>query len=208
MTYETITRELERLAIKHNMEVFYKRDMPTMGIKVSFVNKHDMSRSRYFEIIMDEVNPDFSKIIDESLCLSNTNKDAKYHVFSFNTPRVSPTYTLPQIKDVKFECPATIVFWADGTKTVVRTQGEAYDPEKGLAMAISRKAMGNKRDYYHVFLKWLKKSKKRVLGPQKMEDCGGGCGACCPVISDNISKTGPGCKNCDSYMDHFPEKEE
>lgn len=73
----------------------------------------------------------------------------------------SINYTLPKIKDVKFEDPATIVFWADGTKTVVRAQDEAYDPEKGLAMAIARKAMGNKREYYHVFLKWLKKFQRR-----------------------------------------------
>ena len=73
---------------------------------------------------------------------------------------------VPQIKDVKFECPATIVFWADGTKTVVRAQGEAYDPEKGLAMAISRKVMGNKRDYYHVFLKCLKKFRKQENTPK------------------------------------------
>lgn len=42
------------------------------------------------------------------------------------------------IKNVIFNPPATIVFWKDGTKTVVKAQGETFDPEKGLAMAISR----------------------------------------------------------------------
>ena len=70
----------------------------------------------------------------------------------------------PQIKDVIFNDPATIVFWSDGTKTVVKTQDnemgdhEIYDPEKGLAMAIAKKALGNKREYYHTFLHWLKKN--------------------------------------------------
>jgi hypothetical protein len=51
--------------------------------------------------------------------------------------------------------------WADGTKTVVQCHdGDIYDPEKGLAMAISKKIMGNKRDYYHTFKHWLKKYKK------------------------------------------------
>lgn len=64
----------------------------------------------------------------------------------------------PQIKNVIFNDPATIVFWSDGTKTVVKTQdGEMFDPEKGLAMAISKKALGNNREYYHTFLHWLKK---------------------------------------------------
>lgn len=66
-----------------------------------------------------------------------------------------------RIKDVIFNPPATIVKWDDGTKTVVKVQnGEDYDPEKGLAMAISKKALGNKREYYHTFLHWLKKYEK------------------------------------------------
>ena len=60
----------------------------------------------------------------------------------------------PKIERVLFNDPATIVFWKDGTKTVVKAQGDdEFDPEKGLAMAISRKALGNNRDYYNVFLK-------------------------------------------------------
>jgi hypothetical protein len=66
------------------------------------------------------------------------------------------------IKDVIFNDPATIVLWEDGTKTVVKTQdGDEYDPEKGLAMAISKKALGNKHEYYNVFKKWLKKYEKQ-----------------------------------------------
>ena len=63
---------------------------------------------------------------------------------------------LPGIKDVIFNEPATIILWADGTKTVVKCQeGEGYDPEKGMAMAISKKALGNKGNYCEVFKKWL-----------------------------------------------------
>lgn len=64
----------------------------------------------------------------------------------------------PQIKNVIFNDPATIVMWTDGTKTVVKCQDDdVFDSEKGLAMAISKKALGNKREYYHTFLHWLKK---------------------------------------------------
>ncbi len=59
------------------------------------------------------------------------------------------------IKKVIFNNPATIVMWADGTKTVVKAENEEYDPEKGLAMAISKKALGNKGSYYETFKKWL-----------------------------------------------------
>lgn len=63
---------------------------------------------------------------------------------------------IPEIKNVIFNEPATIILWADGTKTVVKCQeGEGYDPEKGLAMVISKKALGNKGNYCEVFKKWL-----------------------------------------------------
>lgn len=61
----------------------------------------------------------------------------------------------PEIKDVIFNPPATIIMWSDGTKTVVKTQnGEAYDPEKGLAMAYLKKALGNKGNYFNQVKKW------------------------------------------------------
>lgn len=61
-----------------------------------------------------------------------------------------------RIKDVIFNGPATIVFWADGEKTVVKcSENDVYDPEKGLAMAIAKRALGNKSKYYDIFKKWV-----------------------------------------------------
>ena len=65
---------------------------------------------------------------------------------------------LPGIKDVIFNPPATIVLWEDGTKTVVKCQArDTYSKEVGLAMAICKKAFGNKGAYNDVFNKWLSK---------------------------------------------------
>ena len=69
------------------------------------------------------------------------------------------------IKKVIFNDPATVILWIDGTKTVVRCQdGEKYDPEKGLAMALIKKMCGNKGNYYKIFTKVLKK-----FGPEECE---------------------------------------
>ena len=38
--------------------------------------------------------------------------------------------------------PALVVFWWDGTKTVVKCHEEDFDVEKGLAMALCRKMWG------------------------------------------------------------------
>ena len=92
-----------------------------------------------------------------SFCGSSyANYDSPYRGGN-NSPK--PTMS-DHIKKVVFNDPATIVIWEDGTKTVVKAQdGEHYDPEKGLAMAIAKKVNGNRHDYYNVFKKWLKKCK-------------------------------------------------
>lgn len=63
-----------------------------------------------------------------------------------------------EITKVIFNNPATIVFWSDGKKTVVKCAfDEAFDEEKGLAMAISKRVLGNHGNYYNEFKKWLSK---------------------------------------------------
>lgn len=69
------------------------------------------------------------------------------------------------IKNVIFNYPATIVLWNDGTKTVVKAQGDdVYDPEKGLTMAIVKKLLGNQGNYYNELKKWLPKEEKVEFG--------------------------------------------
>lgn len=63
---------------------------------------------------------------------------------------------LPKIKQVIFNNPATIVFWTDDTKTIVKAINEKFDPEKGLAMAIAKKCLGNKGNYFNEFKKWIR----------------------------------------------------
>lgn len=66
------------------------------------------------------------------------------------------------IENVIFNDPATIVFWTDGSKTVVKCQpGEIFDPEKGLAMAISKKVLGNDYGYYETFAKHVGRYNKK-----------------------------------------------
>lgn len=64
---------------------------------------------------------------------------------------------IPEIRNVYFNDPLTCVIWKDGTKTFVKNADgdHNYDPEKALAMAISKKALGNKYNYYKEFEKWL-----------------------------------------------------
>ena len=76
---------------------------------------------------------------------------------------VEKTYNLrTNIKKVIFNNPATIVFWSDGSKTVVKAHNDDYDTEKGLAMAIAKNALGHEGNYYNVFKKWLPKDDETI----------------------------------------------
>ena len=60
------------------------------------------------------------------------------------------------IRHIYFNDPVTVVLWEDGTKTIVRRdERDTYDPEKALAMAFAKKALGNKGNYYNIFKKWV-----------------------------------------------------
>jgi hypothetical protein len=73
------------------------------------------------------------------------------------SPLLAPNIRPEFISKVVFNDPATIVFWADGTKTVVKAVDEPFDKEKGLAMAICKKIFGNKGNYFNVIKEWTEK---------------------------------------------------
>ena len=89
--------------------------------------------------------------------IKGSNKSPSANKEAAERNNYMPTDIRRFIKKVKFNPPATIVFWTDNTKTVVKCSGEDYDPEKGLAMCISKKVLGDKGNYYEVFKKWLPK---------------------------------------------------
>jgi hypothetical protein len=46
---------------------------------------------------------------------------------------------------------------------VVKATNEPFDPEKGLAMAVSKKFMGNKGNYFNEFKRWLPEENERIF---------------------------------------------
>lgn len=60
------------------------------------------------------------------------------------------------IRKVIFNHPATVVYWSDGTKTVVKcSANDKFDPEKGLTMAIAKRFANNSGSYYKEIRKWV-----------------------------------------------------
>ena len=112
----------------------------------------DMNEALTSEEMWLKENPHMkSEIVDY---INNDIKNTKELInMVLGAPKLS-------IKKVIFNDPATIIFWTDGTKTTVKADNEPFDPEKGMAMAIAKKALGNKGNYFEVFKKHLPKEGK------------------------------------------------
>lgn len=101
-------------------------------------------------------------IVPTKIVLARRTSKPVYH----GIPRRSGRYPLGKqdsIKDVIFNNPATIVYWVDGTKTVVKAHNEKFDPEKGLAMAICKRFLGSNKsgsNFNNIFKKWLPEQKE------------------------------------------------
>lgn len=71
-------------------------------------------------------------------------------------------YSDLKVEKVIFNNPATIVFWNDGSKTVVKCgEGETFDEEKGFAIACTKKMFGNNHIYYGKMQKAIEKAVRK-----------------------------------------------
>ncbi len=81
-------------------------------------------------------------------------------------PFYGPVYVpvILRIDHIKFSGPATIIFWKDGTKTIVKcTEEEEFNCETGIAMATLKKILGS--DYVS-----YKKKVKKIVDEQTKKD--------------------------------------
>lgn len=109
------------------------------------------------------------------------------HPLDFTTRK--PSRKIDSIKRVIFNDPATIVLWNDGTKTVVKCQdGDIYDKEKGLALCIAKKYLGNKGNFNEVFKKWIPKENETTT-IRKIGNTGDVCEFSFTVLGDQLVKS-------------------
>lgn len=123
------------------------------------------------------------------------NKQQRTAVYEIIGEAIHSTSRRPEIKDVIFNDPATIVFWTDGTKTVVKCQeGDIFDPEKGLTMAIAKKIYGNKGSYCNVIKKWCEPYREK-------HGYSGYSDAVTKAVYDKLSTI------CDAFTEKYGHKE-
>lgn len=127
---ELLGYNCREIATKITLET-YESGMEFKGFKDALNYIYGCGRSRY----QRDINA--LGILEKSLKTNSNNFRINHHMFG--------------ISKVISHDPATIVFWKDGTKTVVKCQeGDAYDLEKGILYAIIRKVYGEGRNYTDV----------------------------------------------------------
>ena len=103
--------------------------------KSAYFTVHDYycgKTRKYVMIGAPDITIGVSEIILKATC---TETLANYVPYSYNRP-------IPNVVKIIFNNPATIVYWSDDTKTVVKAcDKDTFDKEVGLAMAIAKKAI-------------------------------------------------------------------
>ena len=83
-------------------------------------------------------------------------------VRNFSNEQKKCSSVLPEIENVMYNDPATIVFWSDHTKTVAKCSGgDTYNPEMGLMVCIAKKYFGNYEKFRENFEKWSTKAPEK-----------------------------------------------
>ena len=128
--------------LERNIELNKSNRITINGINVSFRYDSDS----IYEPLLFEIKLVYKKPILHHIYANNY-----LNFFSDN---------IPEVKKVIFNDPATIIYWKDGTKTVVKCQeGDDFDPEKGFAMAFLKKCWGNKGNFNDKLIKIMKEAK-------------------------------------------------
>ena len=170
---DVFAEKLRDYANSHGLAFEFSDDGFSPAVTVRFIDR-SRNIAKCFEVdflvqhpaaAADKIIWEMDKILADN---EKKKRDAEIIEHKFNLP--TDRNRLPYIEQVIFHDPATIVYWTDGTRTVVKCQdGDIYDPEKGLAMAISKKALGNKGNYCGVFKKWLPEEEVETLEQRKID---------------------------------------
>lgn len=111
-------------------------------------------------------------------CLVVNDDQIKYHHRDDLKKQLNSIYGEAAMREARrfdivkviFNNPATIVFWADGTKTVVKCQeGDVYSKETGMALCIAKRALGDKSNFNEVFKNFIPEQKETIVTSKDIE---------------------------------------
>ena len=96
------------------------------------------SYAPYKLMLPDNVMSDIMESIEKNFRVERKPKPVERKIFK-----------TPGIKKVIFNEPTTIVYWDDGTKTVVQcSEEDTFNKDAGIALCMMKKMFGNDGAYY------------------------------------------------------------
>ena len=177
-----VNKEDGKMSVEFNFRgVDYNVDVPE-GVVIGFRNDspNELSTKRFvsFEdmykffrgLVLKQIDHEGYKIVrdyaKENCCVSLPRNSGRYpykdafDLLAESSKDFIDKHCRFHITNVIYNNPATIVFWSDGTKTVVKCEdGEIYDREKGLMAAYMKKHAEAVHDdkMGKILAKWLPK---------------------------------------------------
>lgn len=133
--------------VLYRMAEIVREHGPSHGVKLDTINIHaDRMRLGNFEFYPTKTGIALGKVAERG------ESEVEYNLE--NT-----------VAKIIYAPPATIVYWKDGTKTVVKCSDQDLDegrlsPETGVVYAIAKKVLGNKGNYNDVLRRLVKRAKK------------------------------------------------
>ena len=100
-------------------------------------------------VVMDN-GQEADVVVREFTVEQSYNSVAEATIKGFLTRLTEKKPQAPEIGvvDVIYNDPATVVYWSDKTRTVVKCQpGDTYDPKTGFLLALCKKVCGNTGNY-------------------------------------------------------------
>ena len=133
------------------------------------VSNDSRSKSYYIYDPMTGVRDDPALIIEDIKTFFKLDDQPKKT--AIKKDKNAKNHYIPEIKDVIFNYPETIVLWEDGTKTSVKcSQNDEYSKEVGLALCTMKKAFGNTGDFNDIFRKWIPKENSEKYNKRPYQD--------------------------------------
>lgn len=131
-----------------------------------------VSRFGVLEYVYNSCKPEDKKALND---IMEAVRAAKYYLMprladrcgrldrSTTNTKSEESADFASIKQVIFNDPATVVIWSDEKKTVVKCQeGDTFDKEKGIAMAICKRLYGNESNFNNLIKKWTEPKTKKA----------------------------------------------
>lgn len=116
--------------LHNNGNKVYMKDRPRLRYAVYDAVSDDTDRDKTAHDLLHKISADWKVYFKNYSDCSSYSASVLYHN--------------PHVKRIVYNDPATIVFWTDGTKTVVKcSENETFNPYFGFCAALAKKLYGN-----------------------------------------------------------------